>query len=154
MSELTFASIVSANLLALREERGLSYAQAAKLCGVSQRTWYYWEREPRGQSLGGAIDGIAEAFDVPVARLLYTNGDQPHKKPGPKPPADSIDQPPKQKPDKRTVNPFIPCGCGCGKFIRKFDERGKSRQFAAGHRRRKNTKQTAVGVRRSVRREV
>lgn len=68
----TFAHIVAANVTALRKERGLTVSAAALLCGVSPRTWAYFEApgELSGASIGGNLDRIAAAFEVPLERLL------------------------------------------------------------------------------------
>lgn len=68
-----FVHIVARNLTELRELRGLTKAQAAALCKVSPRTWYLWESDletSTGAAVGGALDSIAQAFGVPVERLL------------------------------------------------------------------------------------
>jgi len=70
---LRFVHIVARNLTELREQRGLTKSQAAELCKVSHRTWYYWESDIEhgtGASVGGSLDTIAAAFGVPVTRLL------------------------------------------------------------------------------------
>lgn len=70
---LKFASLVAKNLKALRAERGLTALEAATLCEVSERTWYYYEfghETSTGAAVGGSLDKIAAAFKVPLSRLL------------------------------------------------------------------------------------
>lgn len=31
------------------------------------------------------------------------------------------------------ANPFVPCACGCGRRIKKFDQFGRPRKFITGH---------------------
>lgn len=73
-----FASIVAANVTALRKERGLTVAAAAQLAGVSPRTWAYFEKpcqsRIQGASIGSNIDRICAAFEVPLERLLAIPG--------------------------------------------------------------------------------
>lgn len=123
-----FASIVAANVTALRKERGLTVSAAAQLVGVSPRTWAYFEKpcdSSPGASIGSNIDRICAAFQVPLADLLTI----PKAQLGFVPPVRSAREGRNPK-----ENPMIACACGCGKKIRQFDENGRARTHAAGHR--------------------
>jgi transcriptional regulator with XRE-family HTH domain len=51
----------SARLVLVRHDLGLSQAQAAKLCGVSQAAWSNWEHNEIPRDQGAVVNKIAEA---------------------------------------------------------------------------------------------
>lgn len=57
------------NLQKIRQERGLSQDQLAKICKVHYSTIFYWESGKRTPKLD-EIDRIAKALKITIARLL------------------------------------------------------------------------------------
>lgn len=65
---------IGANILALRDQVGMSQAELASLLGVSDKTVSSWENETRTPRMG-VVKKLSDYFGVPVASLLGCGGE-------------------------------------------------------------------------------